>query len=233
MGMFDYIKIEDQIDLPKPENFEFDDLEFQTKSLDCTMNTYIIANDRFLYKENTFQENSKRTKVEFHGTIDFGSYEQTDLVDHILDYRAKFTDGTLTEIKLIKYETQFHESIKQKLENIKAKQKKYNNRLCLRLQRLLVYPLNILGLNLSSNSLGEFRNKNCYIGFYCPKIVFNCGKTKGLEEAIYGFRIDALTTDISFYNSKTLKEISFRILGFGIVFKFLKEFNFESLHRPV
>lgn len=233
MGLFDYIEVEDEIELPKPDNFELKNLEFQTKSLECSMLNYIIANDRCLYVEQRIspldeEVKKERKKIDFHGIIDFGAYEQTDLVDHIIDYQAKFTDGVLSDIKLIKYETQFHESIKERMKKLHEKQEK--NSFFFRLQKyLIIYPLRLFGLEFHANGIGVFRSKNCAFSFHCPKIYFGFGTESSFDSKFYGLWLDSTTTDISFKKSKYTKEIKFKILGFGFAVSFFKEFNFSSI----
>ena len=49
MGMFDWITIEEGVDFPIPEEMLGFKLELQTKCLDNTMSTYLIAKDNFFY----------------------------------------------------------------------------------------------------------------------------------------------------------------------------------------
>lgn len=232
MGLFDYIEVEDEIELPKPDNFELKNLEFQTKSLDCSMSTYIIASDRCLYEERRIspldeEVEKERKKIDFHGIIDFGAYEQTDLVDHFIDYQAKFTDGVLSDIKLIKYETKHHESIKKRLNEIREKQEEKINSFFFKLQKyLIIYPLKLFGFDFRSNVLGDFLSKNCIFSFHCPKIHFGFGqKISFIFPKFYGILIDQTTTDISFKKSEYSKEITFKILGFGFRILFFKEIS--------
>lgn len=233
MGMFDWVKVEDEINLPLPENFTLDikDLEFQTKSLDKLMNLYIIGNDKHLYMESSSEEdpNLRRHRMDFHGTITFYAYHQTDLTDYILDYKAKFTDGLLDKIDLVNYEMIDHESSKLKrekfLESVKKENNKLKNKIPLVLGKfLIVYPLKIFGIKVENNSPGCFRSERHMLSFHIPEIIVGCGKDS-LKRSTYGISLGKVTTEICFRKSVIGKEFSFLILGIGFIVSKFKKFD--------
>lgn len=107
MGMFDYVKC--NYPLPRPEDVG---VEFQTKTFeDPFMQHYEISTDgRLLLQIVNYEDRSDKTAepgsfaslrgcmtpvptgemrdMDWHGYVEFG------------DYRAKFTDGKLLEVKL-------------------------------------------------------------------------------------------------------------------------------------
>lgn len=225
MGMFDSIRFEDITILPKPEGYDLDlaKLDFQTKSLDNALYLFEISKDKYLYREDgPFREDpeepSRRCRIDFHGTIKFGAYEPSDLVDYSLEYEAKFTDGVLQDVKLLEYKTYTHESKKLQRERFKEQYLKENNKLSVKtikfIQNILVkYPLKLFGFNFKSNTFGVFRSSDYMLCFYCPKIIFGYGKQfRGVS---YGFSLDKITTEFCFSKFLASKEFSFKILGFG------------------
>jgi len=232
MGIFDYIKFEDQVSIPKPENFNLDlkDLEFQTKSFDPSMSLYIVKNDGSLYQEGFFND-KKEVQVNFHGKVIFYAYHQTDLADYILDYEAKFTDGLLKEIKLINYEVVEHESLKLKREKLLKEINKENNRitrkLCFLLSKIfIIYPLGFFGIKVVTLSPGSFRGKNYLLTFHKPEIIFGY-KKDSFKRKIYGISFNKITTELCVVKASVSKEFSFKILGFGIVLSIFEKINFE------
>lgn len=234
--MFDYLKIEDQIHLPWPNDFpvEFKDLklEFQTKSLDRTLSLYTIANDKHLYQEDSLKEDPEvKRLIDFHGTINFGAYHCTDLVDYSLDYEAKFTDGMLQDIKLISSKVIDHESRKLRIKEILEKSNKENNKIFTKLlfliQKILViYPLMILGIRFTSTRLGVFWCGEYLLSFYCPKVILGCKKV--FRDTYYGISIDKITTEVCFVKNFASKEFSFKILGVGFSLTKFKDYMFEN-----
>ena len=225
--MFDYIKFEDTSLLPKPEGFDLDmeKVSFQTKSLDNCLYLFEVSKDKYLYREDgPFREDpkepSRKCRIDFHGVINFGAYEVTDLLDHSIEYEAKFTDGILQDIKLLSYKTYTHESKKLQREKLKEEYQKENNKITRKfinfLQKIfIIYPLRLVGFNFESNAIGVFRSQNqdYALCLYCPKIIF--GYAKQLRGVSYGFSLDKITTEICLYKYLVSKEFSFKILGFG------------------
>lgn len=216
MGMFDYIKIDKSIKIPVSKEFKSlgidpHDLEYQTKSLDNSLNVYEIRKNKKIYDENN-------KNLNYHGIIDFGSYYDSDTIDYFLDYKAKFTDGILKYIKLIKYQAVSHESRSEKNKEFIERAKKEKNRISVRLasflERLLVvYPLNLLGFNFKQTAPGLVTDGNYTLVFYCPKIII--GYKKDRSVSTFGFSIDRITTEACFIKSFYRKELSIKFLGFG------------------
>lgn len=111
MGMFDYIKCE----LMLPDASMQGEREFQTKSLENVMVTYVITAKGELYKEqwdyewvnddnHFFKGYSKRVDgsyrrnylTDYHGDIMF--YNSSTDGKKWRDYYARFTDGRLTRM---------------------------------------------------------------------------------------------------------------------------------------
>jgi len=142
MGMFDRIVLDKEIEISLPDEMrEFSNVEYQTKSLENTLSTYLIDSDKHLYlidRTNFFEEeilnedlekDLEKKIVNYHGIIRFYAYQTTDLVDCCVDFDAKFTDGLLQEIKLIDFKKIEHESTKAKIEKLVERQKVYNKKL--------------------------------------------------------------------------------------------------------
>lgn len=111
MGMFDTLKVEIKI----PGYSEIPDVEFQTKSLDCTLDNYVITNNGELYKEvweynwiddetHYFKGYSEKVPdsyrreylTNYHGDIIFYSSKKID--GKWRYYSARFTEGKLTRM---------------------------------------------------------------------------------------------------------------------------------------
>lgn len=90
MGMFDWIKCE--LELPdgaSPDDFNEEGLsEFQTKDLDCFLETYTITSDGKLYRHTE----QGQTACQYTGELVFYS---TDTNDVWHQYRGQFKDGKL------------------------------------------------------------------------------------------------------------------------------------------
>lgn len=97
MGMFDDIRV-DKLDWQGKRR------DYQSKSLDCTMTTYIITNEgRLVYEQREWKETNKAPlggwfvgtgemiDTEYHGDIIFYDFGE--------EYLARFTDGQLLWIK--------------------------------------------------------------------------------------------------------------------------------------
>lgn len=228
MGMFDYLKIESSIKIPVSKEFKSlkidpHTLEFQTKDLDNCLDVYTIKNNKKLYKENKLTHH--------HGIINFGSLHPTDTIDYFLDYQAKFTDGILKNIKLVKYYTTKHESRELTIKKLNEKSKKNKSKLSYKLLKgiqeiFIKKPLSLLGLKLKNDNIGILTNKkDFFISFHKPKITF-LYKSENLSSKSYGISISEITTELLFTNTNYSKELSFRILGFGIKILKYKDFDF-------
>lgn len=235
MGMFDYIRFKNYSILPKPEGFPLDlaSLDFQTKSLDKAMYLYEISEDKYLYSEdNPFgEEPNRKSRMDFHGIINFGAYEVTDLVDYSLEYEAKFTDGVLQEVKLLSYKTYDHESKKKQREEFIKEHEKRNNRLSVKLIKFInsifAFPFSLIGFK--SNIPGVFRSKNSLLTFHFPKIIL--GKKKEFRATSYGLSIDKTTTEIRFSKTLASKEFSLKIIGVGFEYVIFEDFDALGTYR--
>lgn len=86
MGMFDDI----HVDALLPDmGFPVTTADFQTKDFECLMDHYIITADGKLLRDGA--------PVLFHGLLNFYHYDTK--IDTWWEYEAKFTDGTLVDIK--------------------------------------------------------------------------------------------------------------------------------------
>ncbi len=129
MGMYDNISVSG--DLPYNEEMkelgiDINNLTFQTKDLDCLMDSYIIQSNKLFvqkYKSEVWIQGDKNSKtfsgrlgrlerndpyyeeVKYHGEIYFYDFLQNvkDKWDCWVEYKAIFTDNTLTSIELFKF----------------------------------------------------------------------------------------------------------------------------------
>lgn len=109
MGMFDYLKVE----VGLPDGTSGEGREFQTKDLECLLETYTITADGLLLRQQVDMEwvsdatvalggylkpidgSETITEIPFHGDITF--YE--GLNDGVFrDYVARFTEGKLSRM---------------------------------------------------------------------------------------------------------------------------------------
>jgi hypothetical protein len=214
MGMFDNIIFEDGVEVPLPEEMRvFKDIEYQTKSFDCTMSVYLIGKDNSLYLTD-FERSSK--KIDYHGIIEFYSYEPTDLIDYSAEFKAKFTDGILQNIELINFKKIDHESRQQKLKELQQKQRIQNDKISSRLSKAfknyITYAIfNILGI------------KNSKIHFCCPEIVFLYKPTD--RKISYGLFFDKISTGICLDKTKYLTSFSLKFLGFGFIYQLIEDID--------
>lgn len=111
MGMFDTLKVQLKI----PGFSDIPDCEFQTKSLDCALENYVITNNGELYREKWDYEWTDDSSSVFNGYFNKveGSYRREYLTDFHGDvifyegktvdgkwryYSARFTEGKLTRM---------------------------------------------------------------------------------------------------------------------------------------
>ena len=217
VGMFDYIKIDKSIKIPAPKDFKLQvdlhDLEYQTKDLENCLFVYTMTRNKTIYQEDK--------KIKCHGEFNFGSFHSTDLIDYCFDYKAKFTDGKLQNIKLVKYEEFAHESNVKKKEEFLKRIKKDENRISRKLlifiqNNLIVSPLNLFGCKLKSFRPGFFHNEKVYVNFCCPKISLGYRRSHRAEQ-VFGISFDEITTEFCLKKAPYKTDICFRILGFGII----------------
>lgn len=238
MGMFDYLKIEDEVKIPVSKEFKSlkvdpHSLEFQTKDLDNCLHEYVIKNNKKLYKKSIDRSKvvEKTELIKYHGLINFGAVHLTDTIDYFLDYQAKFTNGLLTNIKLTKYESTTHQSREEQnklfKQNVKKNKRKISNRLLEAIQEIFIKkPLQLLGIKLNSNYVGHLStNEGLAINFFRPKITFLYKKEHLTNN--YGISLNEITTEILFRKNDYVKEFSLRILGFGFKISKTKPFNLD------
>lgn len=230
MGMFDWIKIDKDLELPMPaqiSQFNLHELEFQTKSLDSCLRTYLLRKDGlFVYEK----EDLKNTN--FHGVIDFGSYHSTDLADYVFDFKAKYTDGNLVDVQFCKFQEFFHESKNDKIKRIHEKIKKQNRKLYVRLimsvQNSLVFLLRYLGIKVESKFLGYIVAGSFSITFYFPRLTIPFLRNRNIIN--YGFIIEDIDTGLNFSSCPYENCFVLKILGLGFSVqrsktKFLEELS--------
>ena len=222
MGMFDRIVLDKEVAVPIPEEMtQFKDIEYQTKSLDCTLSTYSIESDKRLYliDREYDSESSKKEKklIDYHGVINFGAYETTDLIDYSVDFEAKFTDGVLQNIRLIKFQKFEHDSRKNKQdefrEQLRIEEKKISRRLSRFLNNFIFSPV--------FKSIGK---PSARLDFSCPNLVLfykptNRGKS-------YGLYFDEISTGICLKKTNYITVFSCKFLGFGFVYQNFKPIDF-------
>lgn len=235
MGMFDWIVLEEGLDFSIPEEISaiFDKIQYQTKSLDNTMSSYLIGQDKLLYlmgdssafrgvsnlksSNNPLDSFLNLKRINFHGVIEFYSYYQTDLIDYSVDYEAKFSDGVLEDIKLIRHEKTEHTSRKEKFERLKKQREIEENSFNKKAQRAIkkaIDPIfNFFGLN----------NKNFQI--HHPRVLLGCKDNSSLftyaeyYSKNYGLFIEDLSTGVQFNKTKFSDVLTCKFLGFGFTYR--------------
>jgi len=104
MGMFDYVRCD--MDLPK--KYRFKDF-YQTKSMECLLDVFIIDPSGRLWIEeydynnsDTFpkQPSDYTGEMVFYNSLYDGAYRNKELVAQ-REYRLKFKDGWVTTIELL------------------------------------------------------------------------------------------------------------------------------------
>ena len=116
MGMFDGIVCEYKLPLPEElgelSKINWNEFEFQTKSLDNTLDRYTIEDDGQMYKEETKQklvEDGEKTHIEivedgieksyFTGELIFNTWVPQKEYDYYIEFKALFWKGELKEIE--------------------------------------------------------------------------------------------------------------------------------------
>jgi len=119
MGMFDGVICEYELPLPKEmgelSEIKWNEFEFQTKSLDNTLDRYTIEDDGQIYKEQTKQnwvddEEHPNTgyieivedgieKSYFSGEVIFYTWLPQKEYDYYIEFKALFWKGDLKEIE--------------------------------------------------------------------------------------------------------------------------------------
>ncbi len=135
--MFDYVSVADKL----PFNDEMVKLglnenkfTFQTKDLNKRMTTYFIQGGRLFeqrYKTTRWveepdsfaggrleREGEYLHDTEYHGVLNFYHLEVVGNLDCWMEYDAKFNDGNLSELKLVKFRTTDNTEKKARLKEI-------------------------------------------------------------------------------------------------------------------
>jgi hypothetical protein len=159
MGMFDNIECNYPLPISKElielDNFDIYEVELQTKSLDNLMELYVITEDGELFRkknqyewvddDNAFLKgymevvSSDLVKENFHGIIEFGCFhsiidvgEKTTETSISVDYEAKFIDGKLVSIELVRQSiedtTEYFEKMQALFKEQKRKAKLWYNK---------------------------------------------------------------------------------------------------------
>ena len=191
MGMFDHIEIDKSIKIPlnkelralrvDPHSFEF-----QTKDLDNVLSVYKIKKNKRLYKDK------KATR--HHGEIIFGTFYSTSTMDYIVDYKAKFTEGVLQSIKLIRCDSFSNEERRKKNKEFEEKIKRMKKSFSYRFSSFFRETFGIS------------------IKFYYPRLFFY---KKDYSLNNYGISLSGLDTELLFKKGEFSKEFSFKLFGFG------------------
>ena len=147
MGMFDNISTTEALpysDEMKELGLDKNNLTFQTKDLECLLDSYIIQNGKLYiqkYKVEKWIDGEKDSKnlfdrigrlekeepyyqeVNYHGEIYFYEYimDVQDKWDCWIEYKAIFTEGALSKIELSKFEKK--DNTERKRLNLELNQK--------------------------------------------------------------------------------------------------------------
>jgi len=164
MGMFDTIFV--KADLPLTEDLKaldvkWNEIDYQTKSLESCMSTYEITRDGNLvtfndawWEDNTIKRDA--VKVPCHGKINFYHYvEDLNDYDWFIDFVAYFSYGKLDKIELDNVDKT---PVKERLANRliwELERKNREKKLSYRLKKLLV---KIPGWSLSLRKIGKAAN---------------------------------------------------------------------------
>lgn len=207
MGMFDTVEVDESIKLTsfkELRSIKIDPrtLNLQTKSLDNTLSHYVLKN-KSLYQDSK--------KIKFHGVLDFyGSHLHKNKI-YFVEYRAKFTDGVLQNIKLTKKGVESYNKPKE----IKLPEPGlFEKFLGFIMNVFVIFPLKVLGCNLKQVCLGCASNNTLYIKFNCPKIIFLYRKI--CSSKVFGFAIENIDTHITYSPGEGYKTFSLKVLGFGV-----------------
>lgn len=189
MGMFDNISVSEGLpfnDEMKELGIDINNLSYQTKDLDCLMDSYIIQGGKLFvqkYKSEDWIEGNKDSKnvfdrighlkrsdpyyeeVNFHGNIYF--YEFLNNVkgkwDCWIEYKAVFTKNKLTSLELFKFTKEDNsDRLKREeewREKIEAENKKWYNK----------YFLHTYPVRRVRRAIGTFFNR---LGNLCHQISY-------------------------------------------------------------
>ncbi len=136
MGMYDRIIFEDIEVFKELKQFKkFSDVDWQTKSFDCLMDTYIIDKDGLLFRNsNDWGEYAERIdtrpkQINYHGIVNVGFYSVTDKWDNktvkttdSVELHLWFNEGKMYRVEVVECELNNHHERMQRgnmLEHIK------------------------------------------------------------------------------------------------------------------
>lgn len=147
MGMFDYVSVADKLPVSDEMvklGLDKNTFTFQTKDLNKCMTTYFIQGRRLLeqrYKTTRWvddpdsfaggrieREDEYLHDMEYHGMINFYHMETVGNLDCWMEYDAKFNDGNLSELKLVKFYTTDNTEKKARLQELFESSQRYHNR---------------------------------------------------------------------------------------------------------
>lgn len=222
MGMFDRIILDKEVAVPMPEEMQkFVNLEYQTKSLECTLSTYLIDADGYIYLTNKNYDPEdlieEKKLVNYHGIINFGAYQTTDLIDYSVDFEAKFTDGVLQNIKLIKFQKFEHDSREKQQEAFKERLRIQEKKITTRISRFLT-------TSVFSPIFKSIGIPSARLHFSCPNLVLFYKPT--YREKNYGLYFDEISTGVCLKKTKYSTVFSCKLLGFGFVYHNFNEIDF-------
>lgn len=168
MGMFDTIFVRSELPLTEELSkldVKWNELDYQTKSLENCLSTYEITKDGDLvtYNDAWWEDNSVKretVKVPCHGKILFYNYiENADGHDWFVDFNAYFTYGKLDKIELENVDkTPVEERLAREKfweEENSAKKKKFSYKLRFLLRHIPGYRKVIMGLGKFAYWLGN------------------------------------------------------------------------------
>lgn len=153
MGMFDNISVSEELPFSqemKELGLDKNNLTFQTKDLDCLMDTYIIQSNKLFiqkYKTERWVEGDKNSKnlmdrighleredpyferIFHHGEIYFYEFVQDvqNKWDCWVEFKAIFTQGNLEKIELHKFEKNENATRKQQEKEFNAQLERESN----------------------------------------------------------------------------------------------------------
>jgi len=137
MGMFDYVVCEYELPLPKNckelENLEWNKLAFQSKTMNCLMDDYRISKQGKLMvragRTDFFDDHTQileEVESNYHGELEFYTYELRDKYDYTVSFLAKFSGGNLDDIKLKEFEKHSNNERKRYQAEYDAERERYN-----------------------------------------------------------------------------------------------------------
>lgn len=137
--MFDYVVCEYDLPLPKNckelENLEWNKLAFQSKTMNCLMDDYRINKQGKLMvragRTDFFDDHTQileEVESNYHGELEFYTYELRDKYDYNVSFLAKFSSGNLDDIKLKEFEKHSNENRKSYQAEFKKQAELHQNR---------------------------------------------------------------------------------------------------------